>query len=99
MEAADETNADPITANMDKDEQTSMDEEKALRKQQDAKSDPKKSSPGKDETMEDSPIMGVLTAKSVVGTQSSLSESSIKQAILERADHLQANSESVFLIL
>ncbi|XP_047944513.1 DNA ligase 1-like [Salvia hispanica] len=97
MEAADETNADPITANMDKDEQTSMDEEKALRKQQDAKSDPKKSSPGKDETMEDSPIMGVLTAKSVVGTQSSLSESSIKQAILERADHLQANSETISL--
>ncbi|KAL1559543.1 DNA ligase 1-like [Salvia divinorum] len=97
MEGADETNANPITANMDKDEQSSMDEEKALPKQQDAKSDPKKSSPGNDETMEDSPIMGVLTTKSVVGTQSSLSESSIKQAILERADHLQANSDNISL--
>ncbi|KAH6801602.1 hypothetical protein C2S51_033048 [Perilla frutescens var. frutescens] len=98
MEAADDGNSNPTTENVDEDEQLSKEEENILPKQEGAKSDQKKASTGNEETMEDSPIMGVLTPKSAVGTQGfSLSEPSIKKAILERADHIQANSEKISL--
>lgn len=46
---------------------------------------------------DDSPIMGVLTSKvEAVNPQAiETSESTIKKAILERADHIRANSEYV----
>lgn len=92
----DDVNSNPTTENVDKDLQLSKEEEKASPKQEEAKSDPKKASTGNEETMEDSPIMGVLTPKPAVGTQgSSLSESTIEKAIWERADHIQANSENI----
>ncbi|KAL1542598.1 DNA ligase 1-like [Salvia divinorum] len=97
MEGADESNSNPTTGNMDKDEQSSMEEEKVLPKQQEAKSNPLKPCPGNEKMMEDSPIMGVLTAKSVVDTQPPLNESRVKKAILERAGHLQANSHNISL--
>lgn len=97
MDDADDVNSNPTTENVDKDLQLSKEKEKASPKQEEAKSDPKKASTGNEETMEDSPIMGVLTPKPAVGTQgSSLSESTIEKAIWERADHIQANSEYVY---
>lgn len=96
MDGADESNLNPTTADRDEGIVLSKEEEKVLPKQLEANNDSKKASTGNEETMEDSPIMGVLTPKSEVGTQSSLSESTIKKAILERADHIQANSEYVF---
>lgn len=98
MDGADDGNSNPTTENVDEDEQLRKEEEKVLPKQEEAKSDQKKVSTGNEETMEDSPIMGVLTPKSAGGTQeSSLSKSTIKKAILERADHIQANSDKITL--
>ncbi|KAL6501043.1 hypothetical protein OROHE_025240 [Orobanche hederae] len=66
--------------------------------QHETKIGPKQSSPGDEEIMEDSPIMGVLSPKSEIGTRgSSLSEASVKKAIWRRADHFQANSENITL--
>ncbi|KAL6504003.1 hypothetical protein OROGR_025926 [Orobanche gracilis] len=66
--------------------------------QHETKIDTKQSSPGDEEIMEDSPIMGVLSPKSEIGTRvSSLSEASVKKAIWRRADHFQANAESITL--
>ncbi|KAJ8541708.1 hypothetical protein K7X08_002524 [Anisodus acutangulus] len=49
--------------------------------------------------MDDSPIMGVMSSKSesVDAQGVKASESSIKKAIWERADHFRANSESITL--
>ncbi|GER28258.1 hypothetical protein STAS_04040 [Striga asiatica] len=59
---------------------------------------PKTSSNGDEETNEGSPIMGVLSPKSEVATPgSSISEDSIKKAILERADHFESNSGNITL--
>ncbi|KAK6144972.1 hypothetical protein DH2020_021792 [Rehmannia glutinosa] len=97
MEDADDSKSRTLTENVDKDVNSSK-EATMSPKQHETKNDSKKPSTGDEEIMEDSPIMGVLTPKSEVGTQgSSLSESSIKKAIWERADHFQANSENITL--
>ncbi|KAK6137833.1 hypothetical protein DH2020_028421 [Rehmannia glutinosa] len=97
MEDADDSKSRTSTENVDKDVNSSK-EATMSPKQHETKNDSKKPSTGDEEIMEDSPIMGVLTPKSEVGTQgSSLSESSIKKAIWERADHFQANSENITL--
>lgn len=100
MDGADDCISKTATETVDKDILLSKEEAKILPKQHEIKSDPKKASTGDEEMMEDSPIMGVLTPKSEVGTQgSALSESRVEKAIWERAGHFQANSEYVLNFL
>ncbi|KAL6527059.1 hypothetical protein OROGR_016149 [Orobanche gracilis] len=66
--------------------------------QHETKIDPKQSSRGDEEIMEDSAIMGVLTPKPEIGTRgSSSSEASVKKAIWRRAGYFKANSQSITL--
>ncbi|KAL8532910.1 hypothetical protein ACS0TY_009251 [Phlomoides rotata] len=86
------------TENVDQDDNDNKEEANILHKQHETKADIKKTSSGDSEMMEDSPIKGVLTPKSEVGTQvSNLSESRIEEAIWGRADHFRANSQSLTL--
>ncbi|KZV26682.1 hypothetical protein F511_34726 [Dorcoceras hygrometricum] len=96
----DADNCDSKTASdVDKDNQLSDKEDALLPKQPERKKESTKSTPDDKEMMEDSPILGVLSPKSEAGAQtSSLSESTIKKAIWERADHFLANSESITLV-
>ncbi|GFP90051.1 hypothetical protein PHJA_001148900 [Phtheirospermum japonicum] len=97
MEADDNSKSEASTENVDEDVLASKEAE-MLPEQNETKTDPKKTSTGDEEILEDSPIMGVLTPKSEVATQeSSVSESTIKKAIWKRADHFQDNSENITL--
>ncbi|KAI3470344.1 hypothetical protein Pfo_027007 [Paulownia fortunei] len=98
MDDADDCKSKTATENVDREVHLSKEEATILPKQNETKNDPKKSSTGDEEMMEDSPIMGVLTPKSEVGTQgSSLSKSRIEKAIWGRADHFLANSGNITL--
>ncbi|XP_073306402.1 uncharacterized protein [Primulina huaijiensis] len=86
-------------SDVDKDNHLSDKETALLPKQPEIKKESTKSTPDDKEMMEDSPILGVLSSKSESGAQAfSLSESTIKKAIWERADHFLANSETITLV-
>ncbi|XP_075485905.1 uncharacterized protein LOC142525478 isoform X3 [Primulina tabacum] len=86
-------------SDVDKDNHLSDKETALLPKQPETKKESTKSTPDDKEMMEDSPILGVLSSKSESGAQAfSLSESTIKKAIWERADHFLANSETITLV-
>ncbi|XP_051116458.1 uncharacterized protein LOC127241449 [Andrographis paniculata] len=84
--------------NVEKDMHLNKEEAATSPKQHETKPNMKKSSSGDEETMEDSPILGVLTPKSETdGKGSSVTESSVKKAIWDRADHFLSNSENITL--
>lgn len=74
-----------------------------------SKNEVKKSNSGSEEKMEDSPVMGLLTAKKALhsedektqgnGSKADITESMINKAIKKRAAYFRANSEFVFLYL
>ncbi|KAI6689398.1 hypothetical protein NL676_026226 [Syzygium grande] len=70
-----------------------------------SKNEVKKSNSGSEEKMEDSPVMGLLTAKKALhsaaektqgnGSKANITESTINKAIKKRAAYFRANSEKV----
>lgn len=74
-----------------------------------SKNEVKKSNSGSEEKMEDSPVMGLLTAKKALrseaektqgnGSKADITESMINKAIKKRAAYFRANSEYVYLYL
>lgn len=74
-----------------------------------SKTEVKKSNSGSEEKMEDSPVMGLLTAKKVLhsaaektqgnGSKANITESTINKAIKKRAAYFRANSEYDYLFL
>ncbi|KAL2539695.1 Histone chaperone domain CHZ [Abeliophyllum distichum] len=98
MEDADDDNSKRTVENMEKDAHLSEKDVRESPKEHKTEKDPKEASNGDVETLEDSPVMGLLNSKSEVDNQSSvISESRIKKAIWDRADHFMANSEKITL--
>lgn len=98
MDDADNCDSKP-ESDVDKDNHFSDKEAVLLPQQPETKKESTKSTSDDKELMEDSPILGVLSPKSESGAQtSSLSESTIKKAIWERANHFLANSETITLV-
>lgn len=100
MDDADNCDSKP-ESDVDKDNNFSDKEAVLLPQQPETKKESTKSTSDDKEMMEDldSPILGVLSPKSESGAQaSSLSESTIKKAIWERANHFLANSETITLV-
>ncbi|CAI9767418.1 unnamed protein product [Fraxinus pennsylvanica] len=97
MEDADDDNSKRTVENVEKDAHLNENEVRESPKVQKTKKDPKASN-GDEETLKDSPVMGLLDSKSEVDNQGSvISESRIKKAIWDRADHFTANSEKITL--
>ncbi|CAI9773877.1 unnamed protein product [Fraxinus pennsylvanica] len=99
MEDAEDDNSKRTVENMEKDAHLNEIEDGESPKEHKTKKDPKEASNGDEETLEDSPVMGLLGIKSEVDNQGSvISESRIKKAIWDRADHFMANSENITLV-
>ncbi|CAA2983441.1 Hypothetical predicted protein [Olea europaea subsp. europaea] len=100
MQDADDDNSKRTVENVEKDAHLNEKEVREFPKVQKTKKDPKASN-GDDSdegTLKDFPVMGLLDSKSEVDNQGSvISESRIKKAIWDRADHFKSNSEKITL--
>lgn len=95
MEDADDDNSKKVVENVEKDAHLNEIEVRESPKEHETK----KASNGDEETLEDSPVMGLLDSKSEVDNQGSvISENRIKKAIWDRADHFKSNSEYLLFL-